>query len=81
MVAVGTGEHWYGEQAKGLGLIDEIQTSDEYLLARCADASVFHVRFNARKTLSDKLAQNLTAVGERAIFRLWELAKLGSLGF
>jgi serine protease SohB len=31
---VATGEHWYGKQALGLGLVDKLMTSDEYLLTR-----------------------------------------------
>jgi serine protease SohB len=30
---VATGEYWYGEQALALGLVDELSTSDDYLLA------------------------------------------------
>ena len=29
---VATGEHWYGEDARALNLVDKLQTSDEYLL-------------------------------------------------
>src|SRR5699024_3615803 len=38
---VATGEHWYGTQAKELGLVDDIQTSDEYLLERCEQVDVY----------------------------------------
>ena len=31
---VATGEHWYGTRALNLNLIDEIITSDDYLLSR-----------------------------------------------
>ena len=31
---VATGEHWYGEDALTLNLVDELQTSDSYILAR-----------------------------------------------
>lgn len=43
--AVATGEYWLGRRAKDLGLVDEIGTSDDYLLARVAQANLFAVRF------------------------------------
>jgi serine protease SohB len=41
--AIATGEHWYGAQAIELGLIDEIKTSDDYLLEKANNARVFEV--------------------------------------
>lgn len=52
---VATGEHWYGVQAKELGLIDDIQTSDELLLDACASAEVYLVQWQQRQTLADRL--------------------------
>lgn len=38
-----TGEHWYGEDALGLGLIDEIGTSDDLLLAAVEQGEAFEI--------------------------------------
>ncbi|MBK5930519.1 protease SohB [Halochromatium salexigens] len=46
---VATGEYWHGEQALSLGLVDDVQTSDDYLLAARADADLYKVRYRARK--------------------------------
>jgi len=46
---VATGEYWHGEQALSLGLVDAIQTSDDYLLAARDNADLFNVRYRARK--------------------------------
>ncbi len=46
---VATGEAWYGRRAIELNLIDEIITSDEYLMQRCAAADVFEVRWVEHK--------------------------------
>jgi len=43
---VGTGEYWYGARAVELGLVDELVTSDDYLLARSADADLYAVRWS-----------------------------------
>ncbi|MFO0550098.1 MAG: protease SohB [Polyangiaceae bacterium] len=40
---VATGEHWYGTRAKELGLVDELATSDDYLMERAKTARVFEV--------------------------------------
>lgn len=52
---VATGEHWYGLRAMDLGLIDELMTSDEYLLRRSKDAEVFEVSWQVRRTLAERL--------------------------
>jgi len=46
---VATGEAWYGRRAIELNLVDEITTSDEYLMRRCAEADVFEVRWVEHK--------------------------------
>lgn len=52
---VATGEYWYGEQALGKGLVDEIRTSDDYLLTLSEKHQVVKVKFEHHESLSDKL--------------------------
>ena len=52
---IATGEHWFGIRAKEIGLVDELQTSDEYLLARCKDAEVYEVTWSIRQKLAERL--------------------------
>lgn len=40
---VATGEIWYGEEAKGKGLVDEISTSEEYLMKKMETHDVIKV--------------------------------------
>lgn len=40
---VSTGESWYGERALGINLVDELQTSDEYIMEACKNAEVYEV--------------------------------------
>ncbi|MFP4494793.1 MAG: protease SohB [Halochromatium sp.] len=63
---VATGEYWHGEQALSLGLVDAVQTSDDYLLAARAEADLYKVRYRARKRLLQRL---LGADGARALAR------------
>lgn len=60
---VATGEHWFGTRALSLRLIDEIKTSDDYLLERAKDADIFEVNYRRRQTLSDRLSGGLVKLG------------------
>ena len=53
--AIATGDVWYGLQAIDLKLIDEVGTSDDYLMNACNDADVFLVNYEFRKTLQEKM--------------------------
>ncbi|MEZ9339548.1 protease SohB [Vibrio splendidus] len=53
---VATGEHWFGTQAHELGLVDEISTSDDLVVAACKDKTVLAIHYVQKKKLSDKLA-------------------------
>lgn len=54
---VATGEHWIARKALELDLVDEIKTSDDYLLEQAKDLEIFSVKFKPRKKLADKLAE------------------------
>jgi serine protease SohB len=65
---VGTGEHWYGPRAVELGLVDELVTSDDHLLARSADADLYTVSWSPGRTPARKLAalvRSVTSVTSR----------------
>ena len=52
---VATGEHWYGTQALDLKLVDEIRTSDDFLLAAAGECDLFHVAFKRRRRFAERL--------------------------
>jgi serine protease SohB len=54
---VATGEHWFGERALALGLIDELRTSDDYLLAASHTRDLYEVTYTAKKSLVARLLQ------------------------
>ncbi|TAK75827.1 MAG: protease SohB [Gammaproteobacteria bacterium] len=66
---VATGEHWLGEQALGLKLIDEIKTSDDYLLERSKEANVYEICYEVKKPFLSKLsaAANLLQEGIKTL--------------
>lgn len=52
---VATGEYWYGEQALAKGLVDQIQTSDAYLMELAEKHRILKVKHEEQKSFSDKL--------------------------
>jgi serine protease SohB len=65
--AVGTGEHWYGARAVALGLVDEIVTSDDYLVAARRDADVYEVSYTPRPTVRRALGRAARVVLPRPV--------------
>lgn len=53
---VATGEHWYGQQALELGLVDALSTSDDVVMKLAADKTVIKVKYQTKKKLADKIA-------------------------
>ena len=52
---VATGEHWYGEDALKLKLVDKLQTSDSYILELMQDNDVYALHSRQKPTLAEKL--------------------------
>lgn len=52
---VATGEHWYGKDALELSLVDQLQTSDEYLLSLLTQHDVYVIDTRRKPTLGEKL--------------------------
>ncbi|MGM0562703.1 MAG: protease SohB [Pseudomonadota bacterium] len=76
---VATGEVWFGSRALDKQLIDEIKTSDEYLMSLCPDADVFEVHYVERKGLQERLGITLQTAFERAFLRLIEADRIKRL--
>lgn len=69
---VATGEYWHGLQAKDLGLVDTLQTSDDYLLAHLDDAEILEVTYKEPETWRDRFAGMSGKVLERSFLGLWQ---------
>lgn len=52
---VATGEHWYGKDALELSLVDQLQTSDEYLLSLLTQHDVYMIDTRRKPTFGEKL--------------------------
>lgn len=56
LAKVATGEHWYGQQAIELGLIDAISTSDDVIMNLAKERTVIKVSYQLKKKFADKFA-------------------------
>ncbi|MDA1076332.1 MAG: protease SohB [Proteobacteria bacterium] len=62
---VATGEAWYGKRALDLKLVDEITTSDSYLVKACQEKEVFKVSWVDRKSPFERLMGQVEGVMTR----------------
>ena len=53
--AVATGETWSGDDAAQMNLIDDLLTSDEYLMRACETSDVFEVKYREKKSMLEKV--------------------------
>ena len=66
---VATGEHWYGTQALDLDLIDEIITSDDYLLSKFDTHDIFELSYiKESKGVFQKLSAQIASKIESVFF-------------
>ncbi|QIC70618.1 protease SohB [Acinetobacter indicus] len=64
---VATGEHWYGQDASDLNLVDKLQTSDEYLLGLLPQHDVYVIETRRKPTLGEKLGLQAAQVADSLI--------------
>ncbi len=67
---VATGEHWYGQQALDLKLIDELGTSDDFIMEKVKTFSVFEISYEEPKQLGNKLGKILQQTLEKGLATL-----------
>jgi serine protease SohB len=57
--AIATGEHWHGAEALDLKLVDELKTSEEFILENLRHTEFIKVSYvGDRKTFAEKLSSN-----------------------
>ncbi|WP_130802925.1 protease SohB [Acinetobacter ihumii] len=64
---VATGEHWYGQDALDLNLVDKLQTSDEYILGLLPQHDVYVISTRKRPTLGEKLGLQAAQLADNLI--------------
>ncbi|QYJ81108.1 protease SohB [Shewanella aegiceratis] len=69
---VATGEHWYGQQALDLGLVDGLSTSDDVVMKLAEEKTVIKVRYQLKKKIADKFAHSASQAVNAVFNRLAE---------
>ncbi len=64
---VATGEYWLAMRAIELGLVDQIGTSDDYLLRRAVDANIYQITFQPESTLRERLGRGMAGTVDRVV--------------
>ena len=67
-----TGEHWFGTQAKDLGLVDELQTSDDYLQARAKSHKLVQIKYATKKGLAEKFSKAASLSFDAIMSKVWQ---------
>lgn len=78
---VANGDVWYGQDALKQNLIDEVSTSDDYLMKRCEEADVYLLSSEQKKPLLKRiggsaqaaLTQSIEQVLNKIAFHKWYL--------
>ena len=70
--AVATGEVWLGTDAQRLALVDTLQTSDEYLSRKAAEADIYLLEFAQKKSLQERVGLSAGAAVEHIADKGWE---------
>jgi serine protease SohB len=52
---VATGEHWYGARALELKLVDELRTSDDFLLEAAKECDLYQVTYRRRRSVRERV--------------------------
>ncbi len=70
--AVATGEAWFGQDALDRGLVDALQTSDDYLQARAKDWDIYEVSYVLKKSWQEKMGLATASAFENVLLKLWQ---------
>jgi serine protease SohB len=76
---VATGEIWFGSQAKEQELVDQLTTSDDYIISQVDKAEIYHVQYTTKKSFTERLGMNVQHGVEHSINNL--LSKLNASRF
>jgi len=72
MSQVATGEHWFGIKALELKLVDELKTSDDYLLDHSLESDLYEITYAIKKPLGSKLSSFVQLTVEKLFFSWWQ---------
>lgn len=69
---VATGEVWFGKRALERRLVDELQTSDSFLVDLCETAEVYEVKYVEKKSLQERMSLSLNTLADGLLLKWFE---------
>jgi serine protease SohB len=69
---VATGEIWFGRRALDRSLVDELMTSDEYIVKACDESDVFEIKYEEKKSLPQKLGLALDTAIDSVVLKWFD---------
>lgn len=69
---VATGEHWLATRGIELKLVDELITSDDYLLNASNDADIYEIQYELPKTISERISGSAAMTVDKLFFSWWQ---------
>ena len=70
---VSTGEVWQGDKAKKLGLIDEIGTSDDYLLKLASKFKLLEIQYFEKKPFTARIGSAAEVIVEKGVYKILDI--------
>lgn len=67
---VASGEHWPAAIAKKLKLVDDLMTSDDYILQKIKSSEVFELAYEQKPKLTEKLLSSVSTAFEKLLFKI-----------
>ncbi|MDH2997445.1 protease SohB [Pasteurellaceae bacterium LFhippo2] len=67
---IATGEHWFGQQAVELKLVDQIATSDDIILEQIEQKDVIEVKYRQKKKLTQRFGEQVESSTENILAKL-----------
>ena len=73
MEQIATGETWLGLDAKQVNLVDQVMTSDEYLVAQAADKAIYQLSYSEKEKLAQKIGLAAGSVFDHLVGKVFKL--------
>ena len=75
IATVANGDVWLGTKAKEQGLVDEVMTSDEYIIEKISTTKVYEIKFKGHQTFMQKIGMAVSLTFEMTLEKIINLGR------
>lgn len=68
LAKIATGEHWLGNEALSLGLVDELKTSDDYLMSLAEHGQLYKLQYKFKESALSKATHAVDSALQSGLF-------------